>query len=182
MDFVGALAQELSAQLARQGMNHTALIGLTGFKKSSVSSWLGGQVALPLHFVYSTCQVLGLEVGEVFGLAESRMGDGAPTAVGVGSEGSVATFSSAEVLRERGELFADCVAAELRSRLQTAGISVSRAGRESGCSPASAGRWLRGELVLPVRFVSGVGALLGVGIAELAQTAEARMRQFESAA
>lgn len=180
--FAEALAGELAGQLAYGKIRGTTLASRAQLKQSSVSDWLRGRSAPPLHFAYVACSILGVEVADLFRMAESRMQSPRPMLMTGHLERRPPSDLSPKALRERGELFVDCIAAVLKVQLADDGFTMWQAGPATGHSRVAAGQWLRGERAVPAQFAFEVCALIGLEIGELAVLAEARMSQFEQSA
>ena len=180
--FAACLATELKWQIVGAGVRFDTLAAAADEAPSTVSLWLNAQHAIRLRFVYAACRALGVNVAELFRLAEKRLVAEQPTLMTGPLKRHEPTTPPPKALRGEGNLFVDCVAAELRVQLEGRGISVWQAGPETGHSRVAAGQWLRGERAVPAQFAFEVCALIGLEIGELAELAEARMSQFEQSA
>lgn len=176
--FAACLADELKGQLSYLGFTVSATARLTKEAQPTLSNWLNRKTRMPIAFVYSACRLMGVSLPDLFNLAEERMDTPTPMLMTGVLDRSEPTTLLPDELHERGDLFADCLAAELKAQLSAHNLSVWQIGQETGHSRTASGQWLNGQRVIPVAFAYSACEFVGISIADLVEQAERRMGEF----
>jgi transcriptional regulator with XRE-family HTH domain len=178
-DFALSLAAELKWQLTSDRLKGSALARGFGLTQSSVSNWLNGISPVPLSFAFAACDSMGSEFPDLLALAEKRSTEDSTLLI----TGDLGHMHSRAPLAldsyERGEMFVDFLAAELKSQIRGRGFSLRQMSKRTDHSPSLIGIWLNGKRPIPTHFAYNACNTIGVSIVDLAKRAERQMSKRE---